>query len=254
VARGRLLAMFAESIAMHASLPTTLTLLFALGAAGCSNKAPVRPPGVPPTPVTVTRANPGGDAADPERAALERLAAEPWGEQKDRFRTLRVALPDSPKWRRVRLWGHPTRATYRYGDHHYALATLWYVPTDGPNDPDSCLKKFLDQAKPIADTYSVQIGKPEIVRTTQLIGDEARPLVVQLLEGSVDTLIANNDYAGAIAAYQSWPGTCLVQGFAVVATKHADLAMKIRERWVAEGAPALRWEENLKDAPPPLTR
>jgi hypothetical protein len=239
---------------MHLSLPTSLAVILALGAAGCSNKPPARPPGVPPTPVTVTRANPGGDAADPERAALERLASEPWGQQRDRFRTLNIALPDSPNWRRVKIWGQPTRASYRYGDHHYALATLWYTKTDGPDDPDGCLAKFLGQAKPIADAYSVQVGPPENVRSTQLIGDEARPLLIQLLEGSVDTIIANNDYAGAIAAYQSWPGTCLVQGFAVVATKHRDLALKVRERWVAGGAPALRWDSRLKDAPPPLTR
>jgi hypothetical protein len=239
---------------MHPSLATPLTLFVVLGAAGCSNKPAARPPGVPPTPVSITKANPGGDAADPERAALERLAAEPWGVQKDRFKTLHISLPDSPKWRRVRLWGYPTRASYRYGDHHYAVATLWYTQTDGPNDPDSCLQKFLDRARPIADTYSVQIGKPETVRTTQLIGDEARPLVVQLLEGSVDTVIANNDYVGAIAAYQSWPGSCLVQGFAIVATNHPALAVQVRERWVTEGAPALRWEASLKEAPPPLTR
>ena len=37
--------------------------------------ASASPSFVPPTPASVSPKNPGGDAADPERAALERLAA-----------------------------------------------------------------------------------------------------------------------------------------------------------------------------------
>ena len=68
-----------------------LALTTLLGVVGCASKnIPVQPPGKPPTPKSVTVANPGGDAADPELAALQRLAAEPWGRRTDRFNTLNV--------------------------------------------------------------------------------------------------------------------------------------------------------------------
>src|SRR5262245_56181587 len=88
-----------------------LGLLVACGGAQPNGK----PLDAPPTPRSVTRANPGGDAADPERAALERLMREPWGYRKDRWSTLRIPLADWKHWRRVKIFGHPTRATFRYG-------------------------------------------------------------------------------------------------------------------------------------------
>ena len=55
-------------------------------------------------------------------------------------------------------------------------------------------------------------------------------------------------YVG-IAVYDSWPGTCLVQAIAVKSTHHADVARRVRDRWLTEGAPGLRWEKALTAAP-----
>src|SRR6185436_17044456 len=110
--------------------------LFVIGASACATASvtPARPPGAPPTPSTVTSSHPGGDAADAEAAALERLVTEGWGTHRDRWKTLKVPLADRKHWKRVRLWGQPTRATYRYGDEHYAVTTIWYQPIEGKND------------------------------------------------------------------------------------------------------------------------
>src|SRR5262249_39165226 len=88
---------------------------------GCSASAPPRPPSLPPTPATVTVENPGGDASDPEWASLDRLLHEPWGVRRDRHGSLIVPLSDARHWQRVRLWGYPTRAAFRFGDEHYAV-------------------------------------------------------------------------------------------------------------------------------------
>jgi hypothetical protein len=79
-------------------------------------------------------------------------------------------------------------------------------------------------------------------------------VVIDLLDGRVDSIIARDDYVGAIAAYQSFPGTCLLHGFAVIATRQRELATKLRDRWVAEGAVHLTWEKKVKDAPPTEAR
>lgn len=236
------------------TLPTLILPLLAV--AGCATPMPRQPPGVPPTPKSITRANPGGDADDPELAALERLAAEGWGTKKDRWDSLRVSLNDHKNWRRVRLWGYPMRASFRYGDDHYAVATVWYKASEGPDDPASCLAKFLDFAVPVAKKFEVKLGEPSILATSQTVpGEEKpRPMVVHVIDGSIDSILASDDYVGAVAAYQSWPGTCLVQGFAVVATEHRELATKIRDRWVAEGAPRLVWGPKVTKAPEPLAR
>lgn len=218
--------------------------------AGCASKPP-RDPELPPTPASVTRSNPGGDAADPERAALERLLKERWGTRRDRWNTLRVPLPDSKNWRRVRIWGHPTRVSYRYGDDHYAMTTVLYTKTEGPNDPDTCLAKFMDFAGPVAKAHDVKLSASKLVRTTRRERGEEQPMLVNLVEGSLQSLFVSDDYVGAIAVYQSWPETCLVQGFAVLATEHRDLAVRVRDRWVAEGAPNLLWNPKLVAAPDP---
>jgi hypothetical protein len=233
----------------------SLTLAIA-SISACAPALPRQAPGKPPTPKTVTRANPGGDADDPELAALERLASESWGTRKDRWNTLHVSLVDRKHWRRVRLWGYPMRASYRYGDDHYAVATIWYEQVEGPTDPESCLAKFLEFAMPVAKKFEVKMGPQKSFAATQTIDgeDKPRPMAMQVMDGSLDTLLKSDDYVGALAAYQSWPGTCLVQGFAVVATEHRELAVKIRDRWVAEGAPRLVWDKKVTEAPPPLKR
>ncbi|WP_233562650.1 hypothetical protein [Sorangium cellulosum] len=225
-------------------------LLASLALTACSSSGPPpRPPGLPPTPASVTRENPGGDAADPERAALERLLKEPWGRRRDRFNTLDVPLVDWQSWRRVRIWSQPTRATFRYGDEHYAALTVLYTSTSGPSDPDSCLDEFWAKNAPLADGYGVRLGEAQLIRTTQEIDGEVRPLVFKVLEGSVESVFASDSYAGAIAAYESWPGTCLVSALAVKASQHPELARRVRDRWIDEGAPKLRWISGIDEAP-----
>ena len=74
-------------------------------------------------------------------------------------------------------------------------------------------------------------------------------MVVQVIDAEVAGLFSDHAYAGALAAYTSWPRTCLIQGFVVAADAHKALAGRIRDRWVAEGATALAWHARLVEAP-----
>ncbi len=224
--------------------------------AGCAVRAepPRRPHGTPPSPQSVTAKQPGGDADDPERAALERLLAEPFKPKSDYWRTLHVPLADGSHWRRVRLWGHETRASFRYGDDHFAVATVWYAPAKDKSDAASCLAQFLDTTMPIARTFDVTLFNTQVVQGSQLVGKKLEPMLIELTEAHLGVLLAEESYAGAIAAYPSWPSTCLVQGFAVMAGHHHDLAVKVRDRWVNEAAPLLAWDKHVKKAPPTSAR
>lgn len=221
-----------------------------VASSGCAtNPTVVQPPGTPPTPTSVTLKNPGGDAADPELAALERLAKMPFGWKQDRFNTLRVPLIDWSHWQRVKIFGQPSRAAYQYGEDHIAVIGLFYTPIAGENDPDRCLQKFLEKAGPPAEAYGVRLGASHVVHLDQKIDGERRPMVIKVIDGAVESLMNSNDYAGAVASFQSWPGTCLIEAFAVVATHHRELARKVRDRWVADGAAGIRWEKALTAAP-----
>lgn len=242
------------------TLSVTLTMAAASGCGGAPSAAEQpeaqvqAQPSRPPTPKSVTKANPGGDAADPEKAALERLLNEPWGMGKDRYNTLRIPIVDTRNWRRVRIWGHPTRATYRYGDDHRAIDTTLYTTIEGPSDPASCLAKFTEYVLTTANAYGVRMSEPQLIKMNQQVDDVTKPMLVELREGSIDSILANDDYVGALAVYQSWPGTCLVRGFAVVSTNHPELALKVRDRWIREGAPGMRWDKKVKEAPPTEAR
>jgi hypothetical protein len=221
----------------------------ALACSASTPPTPPKPPGVAPTPKTVTIENPGGDAADPEWAALDRLAREPWGARRDRYNTLVVPLSDARHWQRVRLWGYPTRASFRFGDEHYGVVSIWYHRAEGKDDPESCLDRFIAEARPVAENYGTKIGESHLVRTMARTRQGLQPMVVRVVDASVDGFFEAKEYAGALAAYPSWPGTCLIQGFVVVAGKHKALAQRIRDRWVTEGAPRLAWHARLAEAP-----
>lgn len=215
-------------------------------------QAPTAESTAAPTPSVA--AAPVVDPNDPEYLALNRLATEPWGFSRDFWNTLRIPLVDAKKWQRTKITATPTRASFRYSKEHYAVSTLWYTPMEGANDPEACLAKYLDDAAPVADAYGIQVSSRERLRMSQPVGAEVKPIAVELLTGRLDSLLGRNDYMGAVAAYQSFPGTCLVEGFAVVATHHPGLAKQIRDRWVAEGAAQLVWEKHVKEAPETLSR
>ncbi len=224
--------------------------VLALGATGCSASVPhPQPAYVPPTPITVTVENPGGDAADPEWAALDRLSREPWAARRDRTNTLIIPLADARHWQRVRLWGYPTRAAFRFGDDHYGIVAIWYQPTTESDEPGACLTRFLDEGRPVAEAWGARITRQRRVDAVQRAGQTLLPMAVEIVDAEAPGFLSDKAYAGALAAYKSWPGTCLIEGFVVVAGKHPELASKVRDRWVDQGATRLRWHARLQAAP-----
>ncbi len=100
----------------------------------------------------------------------------------------------------------------------------------------------------------MHFGEAKDVMREQTVRGERKAIAIKVVEGTLETLVETSRYVGGIAAYSSWPGTCLLQGFAVSATKHRELALRIRERWLEEGVMRLIWERKLLEAPPTLTR
>jgi hypothetical protein len=226
-------------------------------ALGCASEG-ARPSTVAerrPTPSSVTRDDPAGDARSPVDAALTRLLEEPVGHHRDKFRTLVVPLADRPNWKRVRFIGYPTRVGFRYGDDHYAVLMLAYLEADGDDAPEPCLERFAQHARGVAKRFDLEVGDIEREESLLRRGSE-RPKVasgglmpVLLATGWFTTLTNSDRYLAAIASHSSWPGTCLLQGFAVRIGTDEPLARKLVARFAHELAPQLHWNPGLAEAP-----
>jgi hypothetical protein len=213
-----------------------IAALVLAGSVGCATSSPRQPPGAPPTPETVSREEPGGNASDPHVAALQRLVSAQWGWRNDREDALHVPMPDWEKWRRIRYYGIPTFVGFRYGDAHHAVLAIWLRPADAKEDLEACLSKFEIWATPQAEVFGVTTTAPVTTKTKWARGE----VVVRSIEAKVDSILWKRRYAAAYGAYTMWPGTCTVFGVAVLAKGSDELARTVRDRYVHEGFAAMQ--------------
>ena len=199
---------------------------------------------MPPTPTSINREEPGGDADDPHLSALERLVNEPWGWRNDKQDALHVPVPDWKNWRRIRYYGVPSFVGFRYGDDHHAVIGVWVRDADENVTSEQCLDSFEKWGAPTAHTFSVKLGPVTTARKSWNFGgtDGAGELeiVIKSLDAEVNTLFATKEYAAAYAGYTMWPKTCTVFGIAVPFKERPELARQLRDRYVADGFHRLR--------------
>ncbi len=208
--------------------------LAALGA-GCSTAAQTPPsmPMRPPTPASVSRKEPGGDASDPERAALERLLREPWGARNDKDNQVLAPLPDWENWKRLRYWGFDNLVGFRYGNEYRAMTVVHIhpLPQGVPAKSETCMRAFEDWARPQISGFDVRL-KPFQVKLTRW---RDQPLVIETVDGWVSWGIGSADFSAAWAAYPAYDDACLIYGVAVPWREQPELAKKVRDRFMQEG-------------------
>jgi hypothetical protein len=199
----------------------------------CGSSSITQPPGKPPSPTSVTVSEPGGDAHDAHFAALTRQLEQPWGARNDKDDQLHAPTPDWEKWKRVRYWGVEHFTGFRYGDDHHVIAIAFVQDADknGRNDSRSCLRRFESWVRPQIKSFDVKLG-PVGVRELHW---RDQKVLVQFVDGWVDTAFTRKEFSAAWAAYPAYPDTCLVYAMAVPWRNHAELAQQVRDRWVAEG-------------------
>jgi hypothetical protein len=196
----------------------------------------------------VSREEPGGDAADPHQAALERLLNEPWGWRNDKQDALHVPLADWKNWRRIRYFGVPTFVGFRYGDDHHAVIAVWVRQADDGTTVDQCLESFEEWSEPTAHSFSVKVGSPTVARWPwnptpgtkpegRLVSGEAGrgEVVVKSVDAEVSTLFSKTSYSAAYGAYVMWPNTCTIFGLAVPVRDNLELSRAVRDRYVSDG-------------------
>ena len=205
----------------------------ALIAAGCAAKSKNQAPGVPPSPASVTREEPGGDALDPREAALDRLANEPWGWRSDKQDAFHFPLTDWENWRRVRYWGLPTFVAFRYGDAHHGVTGLW-VRALRPEDPDDinvCFDRMHDWGKRIATAYQTSFTLGTRATASWKAKDD---VIVQTVDAGVFMLLTRRTYRAVVGVTFGWPRVCLVYGYAFRDDGDNSTAVQVRDRYARE--------------------
>jgi hypothetical protein len=225
-------------IRVAVSLPSpkrVVLLTLSLLAAGCAStpSTPRQPPGRPPTPASVTKNEPGGDADDPHRAALERMLGEPWGSRNDRDDQVVAPLPDATKWRRIRYYGFDHLAGFRYGKTYHAVGAVAVqnMPAGTPVRSETCLAEFEAWARPQLKGLDVRF---EPFRT-KLARWRDQTLVIQSMDGFVSWGISSTEFSAAWAAYPAYKDACIIYAVAVAWRDSKELAQKVRDRYVEEG-------------------
>ncbi|MEN9580347.1 MAG: hypothetical protein RJA70_3356 [Pseudomonadota bacterium] len=210
-------------------------LVLVVSASACAGVT--QPPGVPPSPSSVTRAQPGGDAHDPHQAALRRQLEQPWHFRLDRDQQLRVPLADSDHWKRVRYWVIDHFTGFRYGEDFHAvnIVIVQDAPHGAPDDPAACIRQIEKWARPQLMGFGVQMGP---VSATEGVW-RGRSVPVRMADAFVDFGFGRTRLSTAWAAYPAYPGACLVFGIAIPWREQPELARQVRARWIREAVPLL---------------
>jgi hypothetical protein len=196
------------------------------------------PKGAPPTPASITREQPGGNAHDPHEAALLRQLNERWRFREDRDGQLRVPLPDAENWKRVRYWVFDHFTGFRYGEDFHGINVVFVQPFDDPaaTDADSCMKQVEKWARPQIQNFDVKIGKVTATRVEW----RNQQIPVHLADAFVDFAFGRTRFSAAWASYPAYPDGCMVFALAIPWREQGELASKVRERWIREGVPRLK--------------
>ena len=214
-------------------LPLFLLSISAAVSVGCASARPPKPRSAPPTPKTVTRSEPGGDAADPQLAALRRLGKLPWGWRNDKRDVVHFPLTDWKNWRRVRFWGVPTFVGFRYGDKHRAVAAMWLtrLHRGEPEDPRVCIAHLKKWGMPMADLYRTTVTMGEAKTVTW----QGHPdVLVQTVDATVEGLFSDQQWRAVAGASLPWPRVCMVYGYAFRVDDSPKQAEATRDRYARE--------------------
>ncbi len=204
-----------------------------LGASGCASTQPKQPPGVPPTPTTVTQAEPGGDAYNPELEALHRLLKEPWGAREDKEQTVYFPLPDWQIWRPVRYYPVAPDTGFRYGDEHHGVAGMFLRHSSKDATSDDCMKDFEQWAEGLMKAFGAMATDAKV---TGILW-KGKPIVIHSREAGMEWGMSQKKFATTYAAFPAWPGTCAIVGYGFPESEDAQLAKSVRDRFEKEAFP-----------------
>ncbi len=177
--------------------------------------------------------DPAAKARDPHEAALLTLLAAPWGARNDRDDTVHAPTPDWERWRRVRFFGLDHFTGFKYRKEHDVVAAVFIqdMPPGTPVKSETCMRRFEAWGRPQIKPFDVKFS-PFSVKFTKW---RNQPLMISSVDGALNVGLSRVEFSGAWAAFPAYPNACLIYAVGVPWRGHADLAKKLRDRWVEEG-------------------
>lgn len=199
---------------------------------GCSSGAPLarQPVMAASPPKDDGQASKGGRGGEEHAAALEQLKVQPIAPRVDKQGAVRVWLPDAERWTRVRFWGVPSLAGFRYGKEHHALVGVFVTHAEKEGGSAACAKQFEQWALPWVEAFDVDVHHA----SPAAFGWNGDIVEVDVLSAETATLADSDEYAGTYAAFPAWEGACLIVGVAVPARGDMDRAVQVRDRFAHE--------------------
>jgi hypothetical protein len=206
--------------------------LLALVLNACASSAfPPRAPGLPPSPQSITRKEPGGDAFNPQSAALRRLRESHFSLRSDRDHSVLIPLLDGFTWKRVKFWVIRPFTGFRYGDEHRAVAGLFVRPAPSPNPTSKdCLKDFEKWAFQYVRGLEAHVTPP---RSRKVLW-RRESILVRSRELSVAWGMSLRSFAATYAAYVPWPNTCVILGYAFPMNEDPEGALLTRDQFAQQ--------------------
>ncbi len=189
---------------------------------------------VMPSPESVTLEEPGGDAPDAHAASLAKMIETPFGWVGDKDGQVRIMLPDSGQWKRVRYHGFEHLTGFRYGMNHHAISVVLVADTRQGRAPtsESCMRHAETLARPRARELAVET---QAIIETKLEW-RGKSLIMHSTDGQFPFGFRRVEFSAAWVAYPAYESSCLYQVFAAQYEGHPDLARKLRNRWMKEAA------------------
>jgi hypothetical protein len=212
--------------------------VFIVGIAQIGCHANVRkPPGVPPTPTSITKEEPGGDAFNPQIAALDRLQIQGFSLRYDASSSVLVPIPDAGKWKRIRYLMFDNFTGFRYGDQGHALVAMYLSRHPQPGcSSESCLDQFEIQASSKLRRLGVQWSPAQQRRHPW----EKRRIVVRIRNVSYPWFFSRKKLALAYGGYVAWKNRCAVVAYAFPMDENPEYAELVRDRFANEAFPLFR--------------
>ena len=130
---------------------------------------------------------------------------------------------------------------FRYGKDHHAIFGGWIIEVDDNTAEGSCAKAFEALAKPVVETFDVDMQHEAPSAFTWQFRKEPAVHVVAVdsIFARTATLVARDRYAAAYAAYPVWKQRCLVMGVAVPVREDEPRAREVRDRFVKDVFPKI---------------
>ncbi len=231
-----------------------LAPLLGLSACSSAGAVPSRAVAPAPPPKDDGGASQGSAGSGDHSAVLEQLKIAPITTKADKQRSVLIPLPDAAHWTRVKFLTVPSLVGFRYGKDHHGIVGAFVTHVDDNTKDSACAKSFESWAMPVVEAFDVELHHEAPSAFSWTMPTPAAPdpkaaaspapkkiaiVEVDALFAKTATVLSQDAYAAAWAAYPVWDNACLIVGAALPVRDDEARARAVRDRFVSDVFPGV---------------